>query len=330
MAMITVTVPIYNKEEYLHRSIPALLSQTYGDYEILLVDDGSTDRSPEICDWYAAQNPGVKVFHKENGGLSSARNCGIENARGEYIIFPDPDDLTSPGYLETLMELHEEHRTDLEIAGHYIIKGGKEILWNKNGRNAVMNTEEALSMLMRWDSFNGYTWNKLFHMDIIRKNRLRFDEELGTIQDLHFCFRYICLCSSVVYDPGPVYYYDMAAGVSSPFTPLTERKMSGLAAYEKIADLAREDYPAMEAAAYSLLYNICMSYMYAYYYSGMDEPEKLALLRRNLRKYRTCFFADKAHSIPHKLLGITALASPKTYYRCSRIVRKLPRRRERT
>lgn len=82
MAMITVAVPIYNMEQYLHRSVPALLSQTYSDFEILLVDDGSTDRSLEICEQYAESDPRIRVFHQKNGGPSSARNRGIENARG--------------------------------------------------------------------------------------------------------------------------------------------------------------------------------------------------------------------------------------------------------
>ncbi len=100
--MLTLVVPIYNKEQYLPRCLDALLAQTISDYEILLINDGSTDGSGAVCDRYAAEYPGlIRVIHKPNGGLSDARNVGIDSALGDFITFPDPDDWVEPDYVQT-------------------------------------------------------------------------------------------------------------------------------------------------------------------------------------------------------------------------------------
>ena len=107
--MISVIVPVYNMKIYLKRCMKTLIMQTQDNYEIILVDDGSTDGSSEICDEYAKENPDlIRVIHKENGGLSSARNAGIEEATGRYIIFPDPDDWVEPDYLKAFVELKKK------------------------------------------------------------------------------------------------------------------------------------------------------------------------------------------------------------------------------
>ena len=99
---ISIIVPVYKAENYIHRCIKSLLSQTFTDFEILLINDGSPDKSGEICDEYAKSDKRIRVFHKENGGVSSARQCGIDNARGEYTIHVDPDDWVDPRMLEEL------------------------------------------------------------------------------------------------------------------------------------------------------------------------------------------------------------------------------------
>ena len=102
--MISVIVPIYNVEPYLRRCVDSLLGQTYADFEVILVDDGSPDNCGAICDMYEARDDRVRVIHKPNGGLSDARNAGLEIARGEYIAFVDSDDWVTPDYLERMLE----------------------------------------------------------------------------------------------------------------------------------------------------------------------------------------------------------------------------------
>ncbi len=113
--VISIIVAVYKAESCLRRCVDSLLAQTFQDYEILLVDDGSPDRSGEICDEYARKDNRVRVFHKENGGVASARQCGMNNARGEYVIHADPDDWVEPNMLEELYGKAKEENADMII-----------------------------------------------------------------------------------------------------------------------------------------------------------------------------------------------------------------------
>ena len=210
--MITVVVSVYNTGKYLPKALDALLGQTEQNFEILLVDDGSTDGSGAACDQQAERSPKIQVFHKSNGGLSSARNLGIEHARGESIIFPDPDDWVEPNYLEHLLAIRDKYGADLSICGHYLTWNGTDSLWNPSATETTLDTGKAVALLMKTNSFCGYAWNKLYRMDVIREHGLRFDEELGMAQDLHFAFRYFQFCQTFAYDPAPLYHYSRDNG----------------------------------------------------------------------------------------------------------------------
>ena len=155
--MISVVVSIFNVEKYLDKCISCFLNQTYQDFELLLVDDGSPDNCPAMCDNWAKKDTRIRVFHKPNGGLDSARNCGIDNANGDLIIFPDPDVWVNPNYLEQLLSIKEKYDADLSICGHYY----GDQLWNKTADTTILNTNKALKELMLPYSYNGYVWNKL-------------------------------------------------------------------------------------------------------------------------------------------------------------------------
>ena len=314
--MITMVLSVYNTGQYLPKAIDTVLCQTCGDFEVILVDDGSTDGSAAVCDEQAARSEKIRVFHKPNGGLSSARNFGIEHAKGDFIIFPDPDDWLEPGYLEGLVAIRQKHNADLSVCGHYFFENGCDHLWNANGSEEVFGTVQALDRLMQPASFCGYAWNKLYSMEVIRRHGLRFDTELGMAQDLHFAFRYLRLCSRVAYDPQlPLYHYNRdTVGVTTYDTPLTPRKISGLKTYVKIAALAHGEYPSVEAEALGVLSDTALQYIYLYYHFKTKEPQTLALLRGYQKQYFSYFLASPSYSAQRKLLGRIARVSPRLYY----------------
>jgi len=121
--LLSVIVPVYNVEAYVARCVESILNQTYKNLEVILVDDGATDASGAICDTFAAQDPRVRVIHKENGGLSSARNAGLETATGEYITFVDSDDWIEGDALEKLLAATLEHQVELVVGGRYDVDG---------------------------------------------------------------------------------------------------------------------------------------------------------------------------------------------------------------
>ena len=319
--MISVIMGVYNKEEYLYRSLSSLLDQTYKDFELILVDDGSTDKSAEICDLYEKNYEKIHVIHKQNGGLPSALNCGLDYAKGDYVAFVDPDDWVEPEYLELLISSHEKFDTDLEICGFFRVQEERETVANKSGNMCLLNKNQALLMIFGGDYFCSYYWNKFFHMDIIREHHLRFDESLKAGEDILFSYEYICHCKTIVYDPRPMYHYDTCSGVSSLSAPLTERKMRVLDAFKKVALLAKDRHPEVRKKAFSSLVNVSLLFIYIYFYTGMKEPEKLELIRMNVKKYGSYFFADKQFSWIHKSLARIALVNPQLYFFCMRIKR---------
>ena len=171
--MLTLVVPIFNKEQYLPRCIDSLLAQTVRDCEILLIDDGSADGSGAICDAYAAAHPErIRVIHKPNGGLSSARNAGIEAARGEWITFPDPDDWVEPEYVETFLELRNTHRADLICAGFWVDEGGKRYPGYASAPTQTMTAEAGRRALLLPPRMGGFSWNKCYRMELLRRHGL--------------------------------------------------------------------------------------------------------------------------------------------------------------
>lgn len=195
---ISVIVPVYNTEKYLHRCIDSILSQTFNDFEVLLIDDGSKDQSGEICDEYAKKDSRVKVFHKENGGVSSARNLGIKNIQGCFVTFIDSDDFVDNDFLISLMKSDSDFiYTGYKIFGAF----NKNLGINENNKNkandfilSLMHTyEESATTLYGMQ----YPWAKLYKSSIIKENEIFFDEKMKYAEDSCFVWTYLCYCQSV-------------------------------------------------------------------------------------------------------------------------------------
>ncbi len=312
---ITVVVPVYNMGRFLPRAMDALLAQTFRDFEVIIVDDGSTDGSADVCDQQAARDSRCSVVHKPNGGLSSARNCGLEHARGQFIIFPDPDDWVEPIYLEKLHQLHEQYGTDLEICGRSIVDENCKLIGGTKGKLEVITQQKALEYLMDGDHYTGSAWNKLFHLTIIKEQNLSFDTDLGMVQDLHFCVSYFMHCQNVVYNPAHLYnYYQHSGSVTNLNMGLTPRKLSGLLSYQRIAEITARDFPQIHDLALGTFFNLSLHFIYIYFASKMKDQALLSQLQDNLRNYQHFFFGSRLYSPSHKFLGWLAMLTPRGYY----------------
>lgn len=208
--LISVIVPVYNVEKYLPRCIDSILAQTFTGFELLLIDDGSKDKSGEICDEYARKDPRIRVFHKENGGVSSARNVGLDNARGEWIFFSDADDILELAAFQLLISKAESNDVDLVMAGYRIHQDNalqKEI---GHERNKLLSRDEALAEMYQPTDFpyQGYLWCKLFRGSVIADNHLRYNEQLYFNEDRLFIVRFLCHSQRLVsYTTQVVYNY---------------------------------------------------------------------------------------------------------------------------
>jgi len=243
---ISIIVPVYNAEKYLHQCVDSILAQTYTDFEVLLINDGSKDGSGAICDEYAAKDDRVRVFHKENGGVSSARNMGLDNARGEWIYFPDADDELYPNALEILLSGVEKDYL-MTIAGYEVYNDAGEKTYSIEDRNkGVMNRNDALMEMFQSSPYRyqGYLWCKIFNKSIIINSHLRFDERIIFNEDRLFCVKYLCVLSkeaTVAYNWCPVYRYversnSAMASLKQKFNP---NFITDLHAFQQMGDLLR-------------------------------------------------------------------------------------------
>ena len=191
--MISIIVPVYNTEKYLRRCIDSVLAQTYQDFELLLIDDGSKDSSGAICDEYAAKDARVKVFHKENGGVSSARNVGLDNARGEWITFVDSDDYIEENFLKSF---EGNLDADLVVGNMVICEDGKLPSDIKVGilPGIYTHIQSALKGNLNSSAFHA-PWGKMFRKESIAD--LRFNIKMRIGEDNHFNLLFLSQCKDL-------------------------------------------------------------------------------------------------------------------------------------
>ena len=172
-ALISVIVPVYKVEQYLPKCVESILAQTYTNLEILLVDDGSPDNCGAICEEYARKDPRIKVIHKENGGLSSARNAALDIARGEYIGFVDSDDWIQPEMYETLLSGIKKNDADMAYGGRYDVDGntGEKTIGLCPQKEECISGMEMLGRVFVWDHCDSAAWDKLYHRSLFEQIR---------------------------------------------------------------------------------------------------------------------------------------------------------------
>ena len=199
---ISIIIPVYNASQYLSNCIDSIISQTYQDIELILIDDGSTDNSGEICDSYAKEDSKIIVQHKLNGGVSSARNLGLSIARGEYITFVDSDDYLKKDYLKNLLNASLKYDADLVQAGFQkCTESCVEEVKCTSIDFATSSIDEILKHL------RGFCCSKLFRNSVIRENQLTFDEELTLAEDLCFVLKYCEFAKRIAFIHNTDYCY---------------------------------------------------------------------------------------------------------------------------
>jgi len=203
---VSIIVPVYNTERYLHRCIDSILSQTFLDFELLLIDDGSRDCSGKICDFYSQNDSRIKVFHKRNNGVSSARNFGIKQSSGDYITFIDSDDYVSSDYLDKLIDCRKH--CQLSVSGCYLVSDGVDTDC-QFGIPGVYNLNEFVSTLDSNLDIAPFRspWAKLFMSEIIKSNKIFFDEDMTIGEDTCFFFSYLLLCNNISISNSCTYYW---------------------------------------------------------------------------------------------------------------------------
>lgn len=221
--LVSVIIPAYNIEDYIGRCLDSIISQTYKNLEIIVVDDGSRDHTGEILDNYAKKDRRIKVIHKENGGVSSARNKGIEAAEGDYIGFIDGDDLIESEMYKTLVDLLEEENADIAHCGYQMVFPDRIDYYHNTGKKKIQTTEEGLKDLLSGEMIEPGLVNKLYKKELIKNCRL--DETVKINEDLLMNYQLFKLSQkSVYYDITPYSYMIRSRSATGANSLITKRE----------------------------------------------------------------------------------------------------------
>lgn len=296
---ISVIVPVYNVEQYLFQCIDSILSQSFIDFELLLIDDGALDSSGKICDSYSKEDARVIVFHQKNQGVSAARNKGLNEARGEYVVFIDADDWVGATYLQ---DLYMALPNDASFRG-LIIQGFQKV--SLDGifvdlplPEVQISSFEMYRVLTEFiDKGVGYPFSKLYNLSLIRENEIFFSREISLLEDLFFLLDYILHADFVIINDIHNYYYRVAHSASA----LSVRKMNFddeyklFRMYKERISIYKQHYHLDEIQLHkpwrslmSLFYRPVMSL-----YSSSYKGSKIASLRNLTKENRDlveCYF----------------------------------------
>ena len=286
---ISVIVPVYNVEQYLSRCINSILAQTFTDFELLLIDDGSTDNSGRICDECAKKDNRIRVFHKENGGVSSARNLGLRKAIGEFICFCDSDDQMKDCYLQTLISIEEKTDADMVVGSlsFYVVNTKRRLSFILKEKTYSRDELGLLLCDLREKGSLGVPWNKLFKASIIKKYHVSFDITLDSYEDEVFNLEYLQHANKVATTHIIVYDYILrsSTSLSQRFIELDKHLQIASTIFHLDLNLTKEHVSQEEAKInYMSHYVNCITWLY--------------LRKKNCRK--ECFATMEAvfHCIP--------------------------------
>ena len=233
---ISIIIPIYNSEKYLEKCLESVTTQSFKNIEILLINDGSTDNSLNICYKFEKKDSRIKIITKENSGVSGARNIGILNSVGEYIVFVDSDDYCQSNMIESIIKNINEN--ELLIFSYNKVMKNKEI--NYSAGKIDINKNNIEEKIVNEDRIGGYLWNKVFKSSIIKENKIKFDSNITFCEDLLFVFEYVQKIEKIVYLEDTLYNYRIRKG-SKTSNMFSKKNISMLNVYSSLIDLTKND-----------------------------------------------------------------------------------------
>lgn len=282
--MVSIIVPVFNVEPYLRECLDSIITQTYTDLQIIIIDDGSTDGSGTICDAYAIKDSRIQIVHQKNCGLSAARNRGIELATGEYLSFVDSDDYLLPDCIETLLRLHLDNHADMSICSHILLKDGKQY---PHKRNTSHNDFELFSGFQKMEAYLRYrkfpvcAWGKLYSAELFRE--IRFPE--GRIyEDLAIFHLLVDTAKRIIYTKKAGYTYRKRPG-SITTSPFSIQDLDILISYSEQIAFTEKNYPSLLHYRYADSLSACSNLMHKISQSENRYPDIERQLQAHCRNH---------------------------------------------
>lgn len=308
--LISIIVPVYNVEKYLKRCIDSILAQTYQNIEVLLIDDGSPDDSGNICDGYTLIDSRVRVFHKENGGVSSARNLGLKEAKGDYIGFVDADDYIDSSMYEVLLNNLKNENADISVCSYYQEdnEGVFQKHWAKD-EYRIINKDEQIKCLISNQYYTCSCCDRIIKKQLIKD--VVFDESIKHYEDYLFLYSAIKKSAKTVFDSKSLYFYcnNLQSAARKPFD---KKKMDIVYVCGDVLEDIHKTYPQLYSCAkveYVRINLLCSSLIAA---SNGDNKAEIKQLQRNIRHYMPWYLFTYA-SRGYKLHAVCVFISWRLY-----------------
>lgn len=223
---LSCIIPVYNAERFLHRCLDSVVKQTFQNFEVVLVDDGSPDDSGTICDEYAQNDSRFHVIHKANGGAASARNIGLDYASGQYICFIDSDDWVEPDFFEQMYAMVATQSVDIAVCG----------FWGcKRQTSQVLTQKQGIISLFSINGIGGYSPLKICSRNLIEQTpKCRYNESFSYLEDTEFFYRLFKRCNSILWDNRPLYHYELNENSVTQTAGLNHHLLSAYQVYENL------------------------------------------------------------------------------------------------
>ena len=319
--LVSVIVPVYNVEKYVQQCIDSITGQTYQNLEIILVDDGSTDSSGEICDKSAEKDSRIRVLHKENGGLSDARNVGIVISKGRYITFVDSDDYIKTDYIMYLYNILTENQADISTCANIIVEeDGTEISREKN--SAMMRSFsnlQAMELLFYQKQFENSAWGKMYKKELFEEIRYpvgKLYEDLGTTYKVFFQSR------KIVSSSGKKYFYRQRKN-SIMSQAFSRRNMDRIELSEEILDFTEKNASEIRNAAISRAFVSNVQVLRELPLHDKQYQNCYREVRENIKKYRKeVLFDSKAKTI-NRFIAMTSYLPDVLFQQLGKIYKKI-------
>lgn len=307
MELVSIVIPVYKVEEYIDKCIESVTKQSYTDIEIILVDDGSPDKCGKICEKWAKEDDRIKVIHKKNGGLSDARNEGINVAKGKYITFIDSDDYVQQNYVEYLCQLMKKYDSDISCClAQIFYEDGKVSKIENEVIEECLTSEDAFREMLYERKLTNSAWAKLYKIDLF--NGVRYPK--GKLyEDMFTTYKLIMKSKKIAISNDRKYYYLIRSNsIIGSINPLKQKDM--LDAAEEMYRYANEYVPSVvEATKYKIfMCSINILVQCKIFSKDSEEKELKKLLWKNIKHERLTFITNKNVSNKIRILAVVSLA----------------------
>ena len=320
---ISVIIAIYNTENFLPQCLNSVINQTHKNLEIILVNDGSTDNCPNICDEFAQKDNRIKYISQQNKGVSAARNNGLKICTGDYIYFADSDDFLEPNMLEILISKAVNNNAEVAACKWQTEHNNSVTKVNNNlesEQEILYNSNKALISLFSFETFIGFGWNKLFKRELLINNNIIFNESLHMLEDELFCCQAIAYANLVVYVPHKLYHYrinDASATHQTKFQPKMLERVTAINFIENVAKQTGSK-PVLRSFKCRRMLNDIETLKYLSDFNEWQSNE-INVCTKRIRKniFNYLFFGSNYGGIKYKLAALVITVSPKLFFKIS-------------